>query len=236
MKAPANPQNPTVKRKGIIRILRGPWRVPTYADSTIGDRFEGEDIVVRHAAIDALAGMNGSVVVTHPDTGLVLTIVNQQLAFKDGFQPCSTVKVPVALAALSESVVERNTLIHLYGRTSIGLTEALAKSNNQYFATLGQKLGFERVSYYAKLFGLGEKAGYNIEGERVPSVLPRTTPHNGIGMMTSFGDGITVTAAGAGRVDRRGGQRGGSLLLPAVSADAGGSRVHRAAHEAAAGH
>ena len=191
VKAPANPK-PVVKRKGIIRILRGPWRVPTYADSTIGDRFEGEDIVVRHAAIEALGGMNGSVVVTHPDTGLVLTIVNQQLAFKDGFQPCSTVKVPVALAALSESVVERNTLIHLYGRTSIGLTEALAKSNNQYFATLGQKLGFERVSYYAKLFGLGEKAGYNIEGEEA-GLLPRSTPHNGIGMMTSFGDGITVT-------------------------------------------
>ena len=136
--------------------------------------------------------MNGSVVVTHPETGMVLTMVNQQLALKDGFQPCSTVKVPVALAALSESIVERTTLIHLYGRTSIGLTDALAKSNNQYFATLGQKLGFERVSYYAKLFGLGEKAGYNIDGEQA-GLLPRTTPHNGIGMMTSFGDGITVT-------------------------------------------
>jgi membrane peptidoglycan carboxypeptidase len=188
---PAKPK-PVVKRKGIVRVLRGPWRVPTYADSTIGDHFDGEDIVVRHAAVEALGGLNGSVVVTHPDTGLVLTIVNQQLAFKDGFQPCSTVKVPVALAALSESIVERNTLIHLYGRTSIGLTDALAKSNNQYFATLGQKLGFERVSYYARLFGLGEKAGYNIDGEEA-GLLPRTTPHNGIGMMTSFGDGITVT-------------------------------------------
>ena len=190
-KKPAT-SKPVVKRRLVARILTGPWRVPTYADSTLGDRYEGEDIVVRHAAIDALAGMNGSVVVTHPDTGLVLTIVNQQLALKDGFQPCSTVKVPVALAALSESVVERTTLIHLYGRTSIGLTEALAKSNNQYFATLGQKLGFERVSYYARLFGLGEKAGFNIEGEQA-GLLPRTTPHNGIGMMTSFGDGISVT-------------------------------------------
>lgn len=179
-------------RKGIARILRGPWRVPTYADSTVGDRFDGEDIVVRRAAIDALAGLNGTVVVTHPDTGLVLSIVNQKLALKDGFQPCSTVKVPVALAALSESIVQRTTLLHLYGRTAVGLTEALAKSNNQYFATLGQKLGFERVSYYARLFGLGEKAGFNIEGEEA-GLLPRSTPHNGIGMMTSFGDGIAVT-------------------------------------------
>jgi len=191
-KKPAAPPKAPVRRKGIARLLRGPWRVPTYADSTVGDRFDGEDIVVRRAAVDALAGLNGTVVVTHPDTGLVLSIVNQKLALKDGFQPCSTVKVPVALAALSESVVERTTLVHLYGRTSVGLTEALAKSNNQYFATLGQKLGFERVSYYARLFGLGEKAGFNIEGEQA-GLLPRSTPHNGIGMMTSFGDGITVT-------------------------------------------
>ncbi len=181
-----------VKRTGIARILRGPWRVPTYANSTEGDRFDGEDIVVRRAAVDALGGLNGAVVVTHPETGLVLTMVNQKLVLKDGFQPCSTVKVPVALAALSESVVQRDTLVHLYGRTAVGMTEALAKSNNQYFATMGQKLGFERVSYYAHLFGLGEKAGYNIEGEQA-GVLPNSTPHNGIGMMTSFGDGIAVT-------------------------------------------
>lgn len=183
---------PPVKRKGILRILTGPWKTPTYADSTVGDRTDGEDAVVRRAAVDALGGLNGSVVVTHADTGLVLSIVNQKLAFQDGFQPCSTVKVPVALAALSESVVQRNTLIRLHGRTTVGLTDALAKSNNEYFAALGQKLGFERVSYYARLFGLGEKAGFNIEEEHA-GLLPPSVPHNGIGMMTSFGDGIAVT-------------------------------------------
>jgi membrane peptidoglycan carboxypeptidase len=190
--APATTHKPPVKRKGIVRILTGPWRTPTYADSTAGDRVDGEDIIVRQAAVEALGGLNGTVVVTHPETGLVLSIVNQKLALQDGFQPCSTVKVPVALAALSESLIERNTVIRLHGRVSLGLTEALAKSNNEYFAAVGQKLGFERVSYYARLFGLGEKAGYDIEGEQA-GLLPRSTPHNGIGMMTSFGDGIAVT-------------------------------------------
>lgn len=171
---------------------RGPWRVPTYADSTEGDRIDGENLVVRRAAVDAMNGLNGTVVVAQPETGRVLTIINQKVAFRDGFQPCSTVKVPVALAALSESVVERTTPIRLYGRTTIALTEALAKSNNQYFAGLGQKLGFERVSYYAHLFGLGEKAGLDIEGEQA-GLLPPSTPRNGIGMMTSFGDGIALT-------------------------------------------
>jgi penicillin-binding protein 2 len=180
----------TAKVKG--KYVSGPWRVPTYADSTEGDRTEGEDPTVRRAALDALGKLNGTVVVADPQTGRILTIVNQRLAFRDGFQPCSTVKVPVALAALSESVVERDTRIRIYGRTTMTLTDALAKSSNQYFASLGQKLGFERVSYYAHLFGLGEKAGLDIEGEQA-GLLPPAPPKNGMGMMTSFGDGIALT-------------------------------------------
>ena len=170
----------------------GPWRVPNYADSTAGDFIEGDDPVARRAAVDALGRLNGSVVVADPSTGRVLSIVNQKVAFKSGFQPCSTIKVPVALAALSETVVDRTTLIRIYGGTRIAMTEALARSNNQYFASLGEKLGFDRVSYYARLFGLGEKAGLDIDGEQ-PGILPAETPRSGMGMMTSFGDGIALT-------------------------------------------
>ena len=136
--------------------------------------------------------MNGTVVVTDPSTGRILTIVNQKLAFQSGYQPCSTVKVPVALAALSESVIDRQTLIRVYGRTTFDMTTALAKSNNQYFANLGQRLGFERMRYYAGLFGLGEKAGLDIEEEHA-GLLTSTVPKSGVGMMTSFGDGISLT-------------------------------------------
>jgi cell division protein FtsI/penicillin-binding protein 2 len=173
-------------------VRDGRWRVPNFAESTDGDFIDGEDLVVRRAAVNALGPMNGTVVVTDPGTGRVLTMVNQQLALKGGFQPCSTIKLPVALAALSENIIERTTMIRVYGRTSFNLTSALAKSNNQYFASLGQKLGFDRVSYYARLFGLGEKAGLDIEGEQ-PGTLPASVPRSGIGMMTSFGDGIALT-------------------------------------------
>jgi cell division protein FtsI/penicillin-binding protein 2 len=171
---------------------RGVWRVPNYADSLEGDNIDGEDLVARRAAVDALGPLNGSVVVTDANTGRVLTIVNQKLAFKSGYQPCSTVKVPVALAALSENVVDRETLYHLTKRKTIAMTEAIAHSNNQYFANLGEKLGFERVSYYARMFGLGEKAGLDIEGEQA-GTLPAEEPKSGVGMMTSFGDGISLT-------------------------------------------
>jgi len=171
---------------------KGVWKAPNYADSLEGDNVDGEDLLVRRAAVDALGPLNGSIVVTDANTGRVLTIVNQKLAFKSGYQPCSTVKVPVALAALSENVVDRETLFHITKRRTIAMTEAIAHSNNQYFADLGQKLGFERVSYYARMFGLGEKAGLDIEGEQA-GILPPEEPKSGVGMMTSFGDGISLT-------------------------------------------
>jgi beta-lactamase class D len=173
-------------------VSRSRWTSPNYAPSTEGDFFEGDDLVARNAAVGALGRLNGSVVVADADSGRILTIVNQKLAYKSGFQPCSTIKVPVALAALSETVVDRLTKIRIYGNTKVAMTEALAKSNNQYFASLGEKLGFERMSYYARLFGLGEKASLDIEQEQ-PGILPAETPKSGMGMMTSFGDGITIT-------------------------------------------
>jgi cell division protein FtsI/penicillin-binding protein 2 len=173
-------------------IKGGPWREPTFADSTDGDWTDGEDPQVRRAAVDALGPYNGTVVVADPQTGRILALVNQKLALKSGFQPCSTIKVVAALAALSEGIIERDTRIRSARRRSMDLTEALAVSDNPYFAALGTKLGFDRVSYYARLFGLGERAGLSIDGEN-PGILPHTSPDGGVGMMTSFGSGISLT-------------------------------------------
>jgi len=173
-------------------IAGGPWTEPTYADSTIGDNVDGEDLEVRLAAVEALGSFNGSVVVADPATGRVLTMVNQRVALSTGFQPCSTVKVSVALAGLSEKTIEPEAKVRL-GGMRMDLTYALAHSNNLYFATLGEKLGFEKVSYYAHLFGYGEKAGLNILGEQ-PGRYPSAPPRNGgVGMLTSFGEEISQT-------------------------------------------
>ena len=47
------------------------------------------------------------------------------------------------------------------------LSQALAHSNNQYFEALGRELGFAKVKHYAHEFGLGEYAGWEIEGEHL---------------------------------------------------------------------
>jgi penicillin-binding protein 2 len=175
---------------GVVR--GGPWTEPTFADSTDGDYVDGDDLDIRRAAVAALGPYNGSVVVVDPSTGRVLTIVNQKLALGNGFQPCSTIKVSVALAALSEKVIEPQTKLRL-GGANMDLTYALARSNNYFFATLGQKLGFEKVAYYAHLFGYGERAGLNIQAEqagRFPSAPPA---NGGVGMLSSFGEEIGQT-------------------------------------------
>ncbi len=165
------------------------------SDLTEGDATGGEDPVVRQAAIDALGNMNGTVVAIDPNSGRILAMVNQRLALSSGAQPCSTIKLSVALAALSEHVVDKDTEIRLGRRSSMNLTAALAHSNNAYFESLGRRLGFEKVSYYAHEFGLGELAGYNIDGEHL-GVFPSQelgAKFGGVGKMCSFGEGISMT-------------------------------------------
>jgi penicillin-binding protein 2 len=173
-------------------VRGGPWTEPTYADSTQGDWVDGEDLAIRRAAVEALGPYNGSVVVVDPNTGRILSMVNQRVALGGGFQPCSTIKVPVALAALSEKAVNPTEKIKV-GGARIDMTYALAHSNNLYFARLGERVGFEKMRYYAQLFGYGEKAGLNIQGEQ-PGHFPSAPPRNGgVGMLTSFGEEISQT-------------------------------------------
>jgi hypothetical protein len=102
-------------------------------DIATGDLTAGEDPIVRQAAIDALGNMNGTVVAIEPTSGRVLAMVNQKLALSSGAQPCSTIKLSVALAALSEGVVSKETEVALGGRSRMNLTSAIAHSNNAYF-------------------------------------------------------------------------------------------------------
>jgi beta-lactamase class D len=168
----------------------------SYAKGDIfaGDVTDGEDPVVRQAAINAMGDMNGTAVVINPTNGRILAIVNQKLALSPGAEPCSTIKLTVALAALSEGLVTRDTPVRLAGYR-MNMTQALAKSNNLYFEELGRELGFERVRQYANQFGLGELAGYNIEGEQLGVYPDEPLPasQGGVGRMCSFGEGVSLT-------------------------------------------
>lgn len=200
------------KRGRLVRVAVRPRLKPRFAErfyassftdnQTAGDVTAGEDPVVRSAAIEALGNMNGTAIALDPQTGRILAMVNQRLALSGGAEPCSTIKLTVALAALQEGIITRSTPVALGGGYHLNLTEALAHSNNLYFETLGRALGFERVKHYANQLGLGELAGYNIAGEQLGTYPDQELPAamGGVGRMCSFGESVSMTPLQLGAI------------------------------------
>ncbi len=152
-----------------------------------------DDPVVRAVAIEALGHEKGSVLAIDPTNGRVLTVVNQKMAFSAGFEPCSTIKPFIAIAGLQEGVITRDTMIQVGRRRYMGLTEAMAHSNNNYFQEVGSELGFERVHKYDTMLGLGQRVGFGIPEEQ-PGSVPSSPPiFGGVARMSSFGEGIRIT-------------------------------------------
>ena len=103
-------------------------------------------------------------------------------AIQGQYAPGSIFKIVVALAALQENLIQPETRIFCPGYHSVGgrafkdwkkeghgwvdLNKAIAESCNIYFYQLGQRLGVDRIAKYARLFGLGEKTGVALEGEK----------------------------------------------------------------------
>ena len=169
---------------------------------TLGDVTAGEDPIVRAAAIQALGDMNGTALAIDPSSGRILAMVNQKLALSSGAEPCSTIKLTVALAALEEGLIKRDTPVSLGGGYRVDLTYALAKSINPFFEVLGRTLGFERVKHYANEFGLGELAGYQIQGEQLGIYPDQELAQKlgGVGRMCSFGESISMTPLQLGAI------------------------------------
>lgn len=128
------------------------------------DNTVGEDLEVRRAAVSALAGHAGTVVVLEPQTGKVLSIVNQEWAIHKGFKPCSTIKLVTGAAGLNENAIDEEGEIRSRS-FPVDLDDAIAHSNNSYFQRVGTSLGNSRMISYAKALGLGEPTGLNVENE-----------------------------------------------------------------------
>src|SRR5208282_2337913 len=189
-----NSANAKSKSSSHVRHAAARYRgVPTYADSVRDDDPTFDDPIVRQAVVEGLGRYNGSVVAVDPNTGRILTIVNQKIAFSDGYIPCSTIKPTIAVAALEENVITSDTMLKVGRRKYMNLTEALAHSNNTFFEELGRRMGFDTVSKYGRLLGLGELAGYNLPDEH-PGAFPTQPPaFGGVARMSSFGEVIQIT-------------------------------------------
>ncbi len=128
------------------------------------DDLSGEDLEIRRTAVEALGTAAGTVVVMNVQTGRVYSIVNQQWAIREGFKPCSTIKLVTGVAGVTERLIKTNGDLE-NGSYRLGLNDSLAYSNNVYFQKVGSGLGSEKMIEYAKFLGLGEPTGINVEDE-----------------------------------------------------------------------
>ena len=102
-------------------------------------------------------------------------------AIQGEYPPASTFKIITAIAGLEEGIVDEKTTIHgpgyykygnrVYrcwrhgGHGSVNIVKALAESCDVFFYQVGQKLGVDRLAFYAKACGLGLATGINLDDE-----------------------------------------------------------------------
>ncbi len=157
------------------------------------DDLTGEDPEIRRIAINALGHHAGTVVVMDPETGRIYSVVNQQWALREGFKPCSTIKLVTGLAGLNERVIDPADTTRISDSNRVTLTSALAHSKNEYFQTVGGQVGFDKMISYAHQLGLGEKTGINAKNETKGQV-PKLKSGFAVNHMSSHGDDFKVTA------------------------------------------
>jgi penicillin-binding protein 2 len=102
-------------------------------------------------------------------------------AVQGEYPPASTFKIVTAIAGLEEGVIDENTTMHcpgyykygnrIYrcwrrgGHGSVNIVKALSESCDVFFYQVGQKLGIDRLAFYAKACGLGSATGINLDDE-----------------------------------------------------------------------
>lgn len=129
------------------------------------------------------------------------------------YPPGSTFKIATAIAALTEKVIDPNTMIETKGRYTfyspdgprcwiyleygqthgiINVTTAIQESCNYFFFEMGQRLGIERLNKYCSELGLGEYTGIELEEWKGILAGPEYRENNGLDL---WNPGDTLAAA-----------------------------------------
>jgi penicillin-binding protein 2 len=102
-------------------------------------------------------------------------------AIQGEYAPGSTFKIVTAIAGLEEGVIDENSPFfcpghyrfgnRVYrcwkkgGHGSVAIVKALAESCDVFFYQVGERLGVDRLAWYAKAFGLGSPTGIILDNE-----------------------------------------------------------------------
>lgn len=167
-------------------------RLQAFAEQLLADR-EGAIVALRPDTGEILAlasapGFDPNAFVGGIATDDWRTLIEDKLrplnnrALQGQYAPGSTFKIVTAAAALEEGIVTPETEIfcggaHQFGNRSyrcwrrgghgkVNLHDALVQSCDVYFYQVGQKLGVDRIAFWARRFGLGAPTGVDIQNEK----------------------------------------------------------------------
>jgi cell division protein FtsI/penicillin-binding protein 2 len=180
-------------------------RPPSPPSVIVADPNSPEDAAVGEACRRGLGSLQGSALAMDPRTGRVIAVVNPGLGVERAYQPCSVFKIVVGLAGLSEGVITPQSQFNCRGGSCwlwpghgpIDLRRALAVSCNPFFEWVGEQLGYAKVQHYARLLGLGEPSGLNLEKE-TGGALPLFVPPSLVGHVCSHAKGVATSAVQLG--------------------------------------
>ncbi|MDZ7597193.1 MAG: penicillin-binding protein 2 [Desulfobacterales bacterium] len=129
-------------------------------------------------------------------------------AIQGNYPPASTYKIITAIAGLEEGVIDENTTFTCPGHYRMGnrtfrcwkrgghgrvnVVEAIEKSCDVFFYQVGQKLGVDRLAWYAKACGLGVPAGIDIAHEAAGLVPTADWKKQRTGVSWQAGETLSV--------------------------------------------
>ncbi|WP_348770806.1 penicillin-binding protein 2 [Niveispirillum sp. SYP-B3756] len=141
-------------------------------------------------------------------------LINKAIAGQ--YPPGSTFKMITALAALESGIVNADHRVTCSGHIELGshrfhcwrrgghgtldMVGALMNSCDVYFYDLAQRIGMDRIAAMARKFGLGDKVGLELPGER-PGLVPdpawkrralKAAWHPGETLIASMGQGYVL--------------------------------------------
>ena len=136
-------------------------------------------------------------------------------ALKGQYPPGSTFKIITALAGLEEGLVDEDTTVtctgsYKFGNRSFGcwnrkghgtvnMRKALRESCDVYFYRLGERLGVDKLAFYATKFGLGKPLGIGLENEKAGLMPTKAWKEKKYGKKWLSGETLSV-AIGQGYV------------------------------------
>ena len=171
------------------------------------------DAALQEAATSALAGREGTIIIMDAQTGRIRAIVNAEAAYTQALMPGSAIKPFTALAALRAGLIDEDTRSACPGRfTGLSFSlpcvhadhlppfspsQAIAYSCNYYFATLGQRLGRDRLISTLREFDFGQATG--ISDQEIAGGLRPCEAGNNARVVAAEANHVSETADCAAR-------------------------------------